>query len=194
MNSCWYCPGFNESGIVRNMYRYARLSSSGKMGLMGTTGMGQQMYGVNLYDARKPHLILTEGVWDAMALWEVFRQCRWNDENGLVHTASNKQNLLATANIVGLPGCTTFLPKWGKLLAGKIVTFMFDNDLDRKHKETGKDLKSEALAGIRRVLDIVGGTNSQPKEVHYLKWGDERDYFSNDLPHGFDVRDSIQSW
>jgi hypothetical protein len=172
------------------MYRYAK-TRDGKRRLQGTTGLSQQMYGVNLYDGSKEHVMIAEGAWDAMALWEHMATCRWNDDR-LVSTASS-QNLLAQTNILGLPGCTTFFPKWGKLLAGKIVTVMFDNDHERIHPSTGKVIASGALMGMHNLIDKVAGTANQPKEIHYLRWGDEQDYWTKDLPHGYDVTNALRS-
>ena len=188
MNSSWYCPGYNESGVVRNLYRYAA-TKDGKRRLMGTTGLSQQMYGINLYDSKKKHVMLTEGAWDAMLLWEHLGQCRWENER-LVRTASSG-NLLVDTSVIGLPGCTSWYPKWGKLLRGKVVTIMFDNDHERVHETTGKAIPSGALGGLRRIISSLAGTPNQPKEVHYVKWGDEQEYFTRELPHGYDITDAF---
>ena len=187
--SRWCMPGFNESGNVRNLYRYAAIKG-GKRTFLGTSTLGQQMYGVNLYDAKKKHVMLTEGAKDAMRLWEHLGQCRWKEEN-LVRTASSG-NLLADTNVIGLPGCTTFYPKWGNLLAGKQVTIMFDNDHDRPHPESGKTIESGALQGIKRLVRALTSSSTPPENIHYIRWGDVQDYYRKDLPHGYDIGDNIK--
>jgi hypothetical protein len=190
-NARWYCPGYNESKTIRSLYRYDKKPGSDKWGLMATKGLTQQMYGVHLYDRRKENVTLTEGVWDAMKIWEVFSRHKMDDGRP-VRTASNRNNLLSETNVIGLPGCTTFFPKWAKLIAGKHVMILFDNDHERVHKNTGKTIQSSALLGIKRLIEVVSGGKNQPASISYLMWGETQDYYSADQQHGFDVSDAFE--
>ena len=186
----WMLPGYNVKGEVRNLYRYGLVN--GKMRLLATKGMPHALYGVNLYDKSKPNVFLCES-WDALSLWEVLRQSRWTDD-GPKPTAGN-DNLLGDSNVLGLPGTSGFRQQWSQLFAGKIVFLCFDNDHPRVNKKTGAIVPSAGMEGAKRIAGILGGGKQPPSEIRYLHWNPSgEEYYSNELPHGFDVTDALRIW
>src|SRR5574343_737865 len=121
----WAVPGRNLKYEVRPLYRYARVVR--KRLLLATPGVGHQMSGVNLFDRHKPVVYLCEGVWDAMALWELLGQVKRTKE-GLAPSGNPRASLLAEANVLSVPGSSVFAEPWKELFAGKDVALLYDND------------------------------------------------------------------
>ncbi len=101
------------------------------------------------------------------------------------------------ANVLAIPGCNTFFPEWVSLFRGKTVNLMFDNDHPVKHSKNGKLVAPAGLSGVCRIAGILADAGIT--EINYLKWGSGTftrkkqvlEGFSRDLPHGYDVRDSL---
>ncbi len=183
----WLVPGFSVEAQLRQLYRYMKIKNRWK--LLGTPTLGHQLHGVDLYHKDRPVVFLCEGPWDAMALWEVLGRCKEDNDEKLRPTANWKKSLLAEANILAVPGCTTFFEKWLPLFAGKTVNLMFDNDHPRKHPKTGKQLKPAGLDGMRKVTGMLSSAKEPPKAINYLRWGEKG--WNPDLPSGHDVRDTL---
>lgn len=117
------------------------------------------------FDPARPNIVICEGPWDGMALWEV-----WD-------------RTVANTNIVAVPGCTTWRDEWTQLCRGKFVTLLFDSD----HPRTAGSKTSRAgYDGMARVAKKLAGVASQ---VRYIRWGAEG--FDPDKPSGYDVRDFL---
>src|SRR3990167_8086018 len=166
-------PGHTPEGKFTQLYRYSPPQGKTKPVLKATPGVHHQLAGVPLYDADKPIVYLCEGVWDAMALWEVLGQAEKVGENLLV-TGKAGASLLAQSSVLGVPGCKVFAPEWAKLCAGKIAVMLYDND-------------KAGYEGMKRVAGVLTSSGTPPAEVHYLAWGEGGPDLK--LPTGYDVRD-----
>jgi len=132
-------------------------------------------------------IYLCEGPWDAMALWQALGQCK-KTENGLALTANQDRSLLADANVLGVPGCTTFSEAWIPLFKDKKVVLMYDNDHPRIHPKTGKEIPPAGWTGMKRVAGLLAG---KVGEVEVLCWGEVDKGYSPSLPSGYDLRDAL---
>lgn len=178
----WLVPGYNTQGEIRQLYRYATMKGGVKK-LLATPTITHQVHGVNLYKPDKQVLYLCEGPWDAMKLWEVLSSTK---ERGgkFVRTKSDRGTLIKGANVLAVPGCSTFHDSWKGLFLGKKVYIVYDNDYPKKHN--GKMLPPAGYKGVQRVSGVLG---TSTRETGFLKWGEEG--YDEDLPDGTDVRDYL---
>jgi hypothetical protein len=183
----WLVPAYSTDSILRNLYRYVNIN--GKMRLLSgpKPSFHHQIFGMNLWDKSKPRVIICEGVWDAIALYEVMKQTKMTDEGILTVTGSELHSLLNDTNIIALPGCNVFHESWCSLLSGKDVIFMFDNDHPRNHPKTGQIIQPAALSGIATICSVISSSGRPPASISYLKWGEKG--YSEALPDGMDLRD-----
>lgn len=177
-------PAHNTQGEICQLYKYTNMGTltpagTTKMALWATPGMHHQLFGMGLFDHHKPKIILCEGPWDAMALYETMKIAQEISEESFLHDT----------NILAIPGCNTFVQVWCPLFAGKDVTLMFDND----HPRTQGDrvIPSAGYEGMRRVSQILQGADIQPKSISYLSWDPHQGSHNPDLPSGYDVRDAL---
>lgn len=190
----WLVPGYNHEGKLSQLYRYAKHAKEGRWLLWPTPDLGHQLHGMNLFDHSKKQVYLCEGVWDAMALWEVLRGCR-PDDGKLVMTASETASLYGDTNVLAVPSCQVFNEKWCQLLDRRSVGLFFDNDHPRS--ANGKVVEPAGYMGMRRVTQLVARSEANPKSVHYLHWGEgsfegkQVQGYNPDLPHGHDLRDQL---
>lgn len=184
----WLVPAYDAKGHLSQLYRYVKTPD--RMHLLATPTFKHGLCGVNLYDKSKSTICLCEGVWDAMALWEILGHAKLiNTEEYLGPTTNPNRCLLADINVLAVPGCNVFLKAWSILFAGKVVNLMFDNDYPRKHPKTDKAIDPAGLCGMRRVTRILKGSTKPPAEINWLRWGEGG--YSPELPDGHDVRDSL---
>jgi len=186
---CWLVPGYNILGEVKQLYRYQKVNK--RMLLLPTPTLGHQLFGVNLYDKRKPIVDLCEGPWDAMVLWELLAHGKMVEVNGkstIQQTASTTHSLASDRNVLAAPGCKVFKPEWCSLFAGKVVNLYYDND----HPITQKDGTQRIVggyAGLQRVAEMLQQSSDPPKEINYKRWGSKG--YTPTLPNGTDVRDLL---
>lgn len=163
-DGAWLVPGYGIDGKLDQLYR--RIAGA----LIPTPGVWSEgkAHGLHLpvgdFDPKRPGLVVAEGSWDGMALWEVERQA-WGD-----------------ANIVAVPGCNVWRDEWTKMCVGKAVTLLFDSD-----HPTAKGAVA-GWAGIQRVCKRLSGYAAS---VRVLRWGP--DGFDPDQKSGWDVRDLLSS-
>jgi len=187
----WLVPGYNSKGNLCQLYRYLHTAKGAR--LLPTPTMGHQLHGGNLYNGKKPLVYICEGPWDAIALWEMLSMARYKEEDErLAPTANISNSLLAQANVVAVPGCTTFAKAWLPLFAGKVVVLMYDNDHPRTHPSTGKTVAPAGYAAMQRVTRLLMSAHKPPQEINYLCWGEDGGYDPN-LPSGTDVRDMLDA-
>jgi len=198
----WLVPGYSPQGALTQLYRYILMG--GKHRLLPTPTLGHSLHGVNLYDPQKPTLYVCEGPWDGMILWEILKHSKVNHEGHIVPTSNESQSLLASSNVLAVPGCTTFLDKWLPLFKGKTVNIMFDSDHPKKlcnrckksrlakeekcscGETEGRIILPAGFSGVKKLVDKLG---SFPEAINYLRWGEEG--FDVNLPSGYDVRDYL---
>lgn len=185
----WIIPGFNLESKLCNLYRYMLVD--GKRRLASTSTLGHQLFLSSDYDKKKEATVVVEGPWDAMALYEVLSQSRFDATDNLIETSDIRSSLLSDFNIVAVPGCNSYKEAWNPLFAGKIVYLAFDNDLPRTNEKTGKSVSPAGLEGMKRTAKLLSQAKEPPIEIRYLKWG--HDHFNTELPNGFDVRDKLVS-
>lgn len=178
----WLVPGYGTGGKVDQLYRYTDPRPPLKRLLLAAPeylnkegeAVGVAMFGVNLYDPKKPRVFLCEGPWDAMILWESLRAGK----------------MLGDVNVLAVPGAGVFKESWLKLFFGKDVTLFYDSDHPAKHPGTGAEVGLAGFRGARRTTYALAGV---ARSVGYLNWGGKGEGFDPARPSGFDVRDFLKA-
>lgn len=168
----WCIPGFNEQQKLTQVYQYQNIASGKKF--VPTPTLGHAMHGLNLYDKNQKIVYLCEGPFDAIALWEVLR------------AAKDKSNVLA------VPGCGTFKPKWASLFAKHEVKILFDNDHPHKNLKTRKMTEPAGYAGALRTAQILSDARRCPESIEVLTWGDSG--YNPSYKSGYDIRDALRTF
>lgn len=186
LNGNWVVPGWGADNTLKNLYQYITMGD--RTMLLPTATLKHQLFGVNLYGKKKGSLYLCESVWDGMALWEVMGKAK---ETGakLKVTANTANSLLTDANVIAIPSCTVFAPKWTTLFGNKRVVLMAQNDHPRPHPKTGEDIPSASYTGMAKIYAMLMAAKAQPQEVELLYWGP--DGHSLELKSGYDLRDRL---
>lgn len=204
----WLVPGYNAEGQLVGLYQWVR--SDGHWRLLPTPGLGHSLHGVNLYDKDKPDVHLAEGWGDGLALWEVLAQAKQTD-GSLKPTASREASLLATTNVLAVPGEGTFFQSWLPLFTGKHVVLLYDNDHEKaicagckkaysphdhgacphcqSTERADRTIQPAGLHGMRRVASILA---RDAASIRYLKWGGDKDW-DPALKSGYDLRDKLNA-
>lgn len=178
----WLVPGYGVDGKLNQLYKYEQ-GPDGRMVLKATAGLHHQLHGMNLWDPRKREIYLCEGPWDAMALWEVLRSAKPDEGGGYALTANEDRSLLARANVIAVPGCSTFVEGWLPLFNGRVVHLLYDSDHPRE--KAG----SAGWEGMKRVAKLLAAHQQPPKEIHCVHWGEKG--YDPGLQSGADVRDVL---
>ncbi len=132
---------------------------------------------------------IVEGCWDGMALEEVLSQTR-DDGTNLLPTQRPGVSLLANAMVVAIPGCGAAgepFKRWLPLFDGKRVVICFDSDHPKEDR--GQVVPPVGYSATRKVAGILLAAEHPPKEVLYLRWGD--DGYDSSKPSGYDLRDCL---
>lgn len=178
-NGKWIMPGYGANGKLQQLYTY--LNTPKGWAWFPTPTLDHQLLGRFDLTSSK-HIYVCEGPWDMMALWEVMRYSRVDGER-IVSTSSNTDNLLAVADVVAAPTCTSFDDRWASVFEGRAVTLLYDSD------HPGENNKPPAgYAGMKRVAGIIAGAN--PTEIRYIDWGTLG--YDPALPSGYDIRDVLK--
>lgn len=185
----WIVPGYGQDGKIHQLYRYIKDIASGKWRLLATPELGHCLYGINLYNPKKPDVWLCEGPWDAMSLYEMMRTTKLDDNDNLTLTSNELSSLYAQCNILAVPSCNTFSEQWSYFLRNKIVHLMFDSDHPKKNPRTEQLIPSAGHEGMKRVAGILGRVEQPPKEIHFVSWGSSG--YDPSRPSGWDVRDVL---
>lgn len=183
-------PGRGPDGRLNNLYRYWSPTSKIKPILQPTPGFDHQLFGVHLYDPKKPSVAFNEGFFDAAKFWEVLRATKKGEDGKLLLTSSESVSLYASLNVLGIPGCNVYNPLWSELIKDKNLTLLYDNDHPLKHPQTGAITDPAAYLGMKRICSIVSANGEHPNEINYLRWSDEGTH-DPELPHGYDVGDHL---
>jgi len=182
-NGEWALPGYGTDGEIKTLYKYTYTNN--RKVLLPSPTLGLYLFGVHLYNKKKPRVYLCEGPWDAMALWEVLSFCKFDAEGKLRHTSSKENCLLADSNVLAVPGCLVYSEKWNSLFSGKEVILLYDND-HPKPDGRGGTVEPPGYQGMRRTAKLLGNA---PKSIKFLKWGEEG--HDENLPSGYDLRDAL---
>lgn len=179
----WLVPGYNVDAKLVQLYIYTK-TAKGQNLLLATSGLSHGLFGMNLWNEKAPEVILCEGPWDGMALWEVLSRCSMDDKLRV----SSKPDLV---NVIATPGTGVFNPKWTGLGKNRVVSVCFDNDHPKVHAVTKRKIPPAGLTGMKKLAKLFSGSDTPSEELYYLKWGVEG--YNLDLPHGYDVRDALQT-
>ncbi len=188
----WLVPGYEMDGRVQKLMQLWKCAvdpSTGKKRFLGVPGLHQQLFGVPQMKKDAKTVYLAEGHWDAMLLWETMRSAKSSGE-GLAVTANEALSLLADADVLAVPGASTFRDEWLPLFAGKRVVFCYDSDHPKKNPKTGASIPPPGREGAKRAAGILATAAEPPASLEWLKWASEG--FNPDLPSGYDLSDALR--
>lgn len=186
----WLVPGYSEESKLQQLYKYETIR--GKKLVWPTPTIKAKIFGMNLWDDNKNSVIICEGPWDAMALWECLNKAKpvlEDQQTRFIETANLDENLAADINVIGIPGCDNFSDVWLTLLEGKSVTVMFDNDHPKTHKKTGKKINPAGFMASKKLAGRFSSCSTPPSEINTLLWGESG--YDLDLEDKTDVRDIL---
>jgi hypothetical protein len=210
----WIIPGFNAKVEIVQVYQYVK-QFNGKWSAIATAEVGHGLFGVQLFDHKKPDLFVLEGWSDAAAIWEVLRSTKkMEGENGdgtkYALTASEPNSLYAHTNVIAVPGAGTFSESWCPLFSGKRVFLLYDSDHPKLHCKACKKTYSKVLHskcpkcsgqlsgpeippvgcnGMKRTAQILANAEQPPESISILRWG--ANGYDESLVSGYDVRDFL---
>jgi len=203
----WIVPGFSTPKKLHQLYRYVRIKNkkTGKWSrvLLPTPSTQERkreqgesshgIFGLNLWDDKKQVVYITEGVWDGMVLYESLRFLRVDENGKLISTSNVKKSLYNEVNIISIAGVHGLSSKLARLLAGKDVTILFDNDYPKTVKVGSREkvLEPAGYRGAREVTETLVSCGEPPERISYLNWGEGG--YTKDLPDGTDLRDVLTS-
>lgn len=175
----WLVPGYGPDGCLDQVYRRTRVQDKGEWSwrLLPTPGIWPdgKVHSLHLpsgdFDPHRPDVVVCEGPWDAMVLWEVMRSLPGAHGN---------------VNVVAVPGCNVWRDDWTQMCRGKHVVLLYDSDYPREYVP-GK-VSRAGYDGMQRVAKRLSGAAAS---VRYVRWGP--DGFDPDRPSGWDVRDHLRS-
>lgn len=172
----WLVPGYNPEGRLDQVYRRKHILDRGEWvwRLLPTPGIWPdgKVHALHLptgdFDPSRPNIVICEGPWDAMVLWEV-----WDRTPG-------------DTNIIAVPGCNVWREEWTQLCRGKNVTLLYDSDHPREVVPGSGRVWRAGYDGMVRVAKRLSGAAAS---VRWLRWGPEG--YDPDRASGYDVRDHL---
>lgn len=175
----WLVPGYGTDGKLDQVYRRIRVQDKGEWvwRLLPTPGIWPEgrVHALHLpagdFDSAQQNIMVCEGPWDGMALWEVA-----------------SRSAAAPYQVVAVPGCGTWRDEWTEFCRGKSVTLLYDSDHPRPTAAGNGTRPRAGYDGMRRVATRLSGVAAS---VRYLKWGP--DGYHPDRPTGWDVRDELST-
>lgn len=177
----WLVPGYAPDGRLDQLYKRTRVKdSSGEWSwrLLPTPNVWPEGRAHALHlsvgdlDAARSHVLVCEGPWDGMALWEVMRGDGAPDE-------------WSRWQVVAVPGCNVWRDEWTEFCRNKVVTLMYDSDYPRS-VVGGR----EARAGHDGMVRVAKRLSGVAASVRWLRWGP--DGYDPTRPSGWDVRDALK--
>ena len=174
-DGAWLVPGYGPDGKLDQVYRRTRIRDKDEWvwRLLPTPGIWPEgkVHALHLstdFDPARAAVVVCEGPWDGMALWESDRKV-WGD-----------------ANIIAVPGCNVWRDEWTAMCRGKQVTLLYDSDHPIVR---GGNTVRAGLDGMRRIARRLSG---QAASVRYVRWGP--DGYDASKPSGWDVRDQLTQY
>ncbi len=175
----WIIPGHNHEGKLVQLYAWMTDFQTGKRRLMPTTGLGHHLMGLPLVSNPPPTpdrpstLVVCEGAWDGIALWEALRQ--WDQGE--------------TFDVVAIPGASSFPESWLPTFQGRDVVLAYHNDHPRTNKLTRAVIPPAGWEGMRRAAGVLNGV---ARSVRFLCWSNDPAKDHEPLfKDGWDVRDHL---
>lgn len=217
LTNTWLLPGYDVKGNVCQLYRYVR-GKDGKYLLKATQDLPHGYFRPVEFDKDAGAFYICEGPWDGMAFWEVGKQAKENEDGEYERTSDRALTILQDAEVLAVPGATTFLPAWRSLPADKTAALMYDSDHPRvlcgkckpavswqiskgeKCPKCGADplprVHRVGYDGMRRTANVLAAAPQPPAELHYLDWAgdvtaEEQRGYDKTQASGYDVRDFL---
>lgn len=189
----WLIPGWSWSdgdkqARMTQLYQYMR--NKNRMVLFPTSELGAKLFGLNLFDPKKPNVFICESIWDALVWSEVLKLCKRDGSGKLIPTSNVGKSLWAESNVIATPGCNTFFEAWCKILADKNVIMLTHNDHPKKHPKTGQTIPPAGFTGASRTMTMLSQAAKPPASISALMWGPEG--YNKDKPSGYDPRDRFK--
>lgn len=129
-NGKWYVPYWGDKFLLNlGAFDPNNYNPKNRFRIFKSPGMDLQLYSIFQGKTLDSDVLLTEGEWDALALYAAFR-------------AQRKE----APTIRALPGSTTWKEDWIPRFKNKNLTFFFDND---KGGQDGIDLLHKRSKGLR---------------------------------------------
>lgn len=193
IDNTWLLPGYDAQGRLHQLYRRTRFWNSEtkqhSFRLLPTPGIWTSGHShgfhtaISTFDLTKPSFDILEGPWDGMAIWEVMSAVKQLEDGNLIVTSDPQQSLLATSNVLAVPGCGSFMDHWLPMFRGKDVRLWYDSD----HPQTrGELVIRPGFDAARRVTKKLSGI---AKSISWCAWGDEG--YDLTRKDGWDVRDHL---
>lgn len=176
----WLVPGYGSDRQIVTLYRYVRTQE--RKLLLACPGVGHRMHGLNLLEGQS-RVYICEGVWDAMALWEIFNKVHVTD-NGFELTDDPKKSVINFSAVVGIAGAGVFKEGWAQHFEDRAVILCCQNDHERIDEKTNAKVPSASYEGMKRIAGMIS-----TDDIQYVEWGEAG--WTETLPHGWDVRDQI---
>lgn len=108
----WYVPYYGKDGLLNlGAFDPTNFNPKNRYRIFKTPGLDLQLYSIKQEQSYSPEIFITEGEWDALALYAAFRSQRKE-----------------SPTILALPGSTSWKEEWNNRFKSKAVTFFFDND------------------------------------------------------------------
>jgi len=189
----WLVPEYGVDGKICCLSKYS-MGPKGKRILWAcpaVAGISHGLFGMGAYKSGASEVWVVEGPWDGVALWEVLRMTRRDEDGSLTMTGAERSSILADASILATPGINTFKDAWVPLFTGKRVIMCYDNDHPRTSQD-GREVGLQSFRALKRIAGIFSRAEfqAQPQELQYLKWGE--DGHDPSLPDGYDIRDLLK--
>lgn len=196
----WVSPGYNGDGKINQLYRYVKDVDSGKMRWMATGGLSEGTedklglfgLGQGLWNPKCEEVYVCEGLFDGIVLWESMRGAKRTSSGNLCATAATSSSLLSKCSVVCVPGANVWKEQWGKVIAGRRVYLMYDNDHPRKN-DRGMEVGLAGSRGARAAVEKMANYAEKPQSIHWLDWSGDGKGYNETIPDGHDIRDMLNS-
>lgn len=189
----WLIPGFNTDGKMTALYKYGYNYATKRTMLWPPPTIGHKLFGMSLFNPKHKYIYIFEGLWDALAFWEVAGSCKPvgdGDQVRLTPTGNRGSSLLGNASVLGIASNLAFNDKWPTdIYKGKTVILMCQNDHPKNHPVTKALLPPASWTGMQRIAKILTASATAPAEIQVLKWG--KDGYDKSFTSGYDIRDHL---
>lgn len=125
----WYVPYYGPNGLLNlGAFNPDSYNPKNRFRIFKSPGLDLQLYYLQSSKLGQD-VFITEGEWDALALYSAFRALRKD-----------------SPSILGLPGATSWKQEWNTRFKGKSLTFFYDRD---KGGDDGVELLRKRSLGLR---------------------------------------------
>lgn len=175
----WLIPAYNLEGKLANLHKC--IWSDDKFRILGTPGCKLHLFHIPNSESKNHKIvIISEGPWNSMMIRE-----RIQESGGL--PIDGKRIALDKIQLYGIPGANNFREEWVKLLDGKHVYLLGDNDWPQTLK-SGKILKP-GWDGMNKTIKLLEESGRLPASLHRIRWG--KNGYTKKLANGYDPRDLL---